>query len=44
MKVKKISQLSEMLDITKVKLKMTKETHKYIIGIGFSIDPVLLSD
>lgn len=44
MKVKKFSQLSEMLDTTKVKLKMTKETHKYIIGIGFSIDTVLLSD
>lgn len=44
MTVRNFSQLSEMLDTTRVKFKMSKATHKYIIGVGFSIDPELLSD
>lgn len=33
-----------MLNSSRVKLKMSTETHKYIIGTGGSIDPKLLSD
>lgn len=44
MTVRNFSQLCEMLDLKKVKLKMSKETHKYIIGIGFTIDPSSISD
>jgi hypothetical protein len=39
MTVRNFSQLCEMLNLKRVKLKMSQETHKYIIGIGFSIDP-----
>jgi triosephosphate isomerase len=44
MTVRNFSQLSEMLDSKKVKFKMTKQTHKYIIGIGGSIDPEKIMD
>lgn len=42
MTVRNFSQLCEMLNSGRVKLKMSKDTHKYIIGIGFTIDPKLI--
>lgn len=39
MTVRNFSQLCEMLNLKRVKLKMSRETHKYIIGVGFSIEP-----
>jgi hypothetical protein len=44
MTVRTFSQLCEMLDSKRVKFKMSRETHKYILGIGFSIDPTLIAD
>jgi hypothetical protein len=42
MNVRNFSQLCEMLNSGKVKLKMSKDTHKCIIGIGLTIDPELI--
>jgi hypothetical protein len=44
MTTKDFCVLSEMLDTTKGKFKMSKETHKHIIGISGSIDPSTLND
>lgn len=39
MTVRNFSQLCEMIDKSKVKLRMTEDTHRYIVGVGGSIDP-----
>ena len=39
-----ISQLSEMLDPKKVRLKMSKQTHKYIISISMTVKLELMKD